>query len=79
MDMEDLPSDIEAKVIRFICGAVFGFLSSLITFNLLFTIRLDSPDIVWLLVGIATFLSGLWAMKYGDYFWKNIVNRWWFW
>lgn len=77
--MEDLQPDTEAKVIRFVCGAIFGLLSSLIAYYRLFRVGVDSPILAILLISLGTFLSGYLAMQYGDYFWKNIVKRWWFW
>lgn len=77
--MEDLPTDTEAKVIRFACGAIFGFFSSAVACYLFLAIRRDSPTIAWFLIALGTYFSGYWAMKYGDYFWKKIVNRWRFW
>lgn len=77
--MEDLQKDSEAKVIRFTCGAIFGFLSSAVACYLFLAVRSDSPIIAWFLIALGTYVSGYLAMKYGDYFWKNIVNRWWFW
>ncbi|MCP4596357.1 hypothetical protein [Neptuniibacter sp.] len=77
--MEDLPQDSEAKVIRFICGAIIGFFATLVTFYRILPFTWDNPIVTWLCVAIGTFLAGYWAMKYGDYFWKHLIKRWWFW
>lgn len=74
--MEDLQPDTEAKVIRFICGSLIGFLASFVAFHQLFPASFDSPVMTWLFIALGTLLAGYWAMKYGDYFWKHLLKRW---
>ena len=65
------PDTLE-KIIRFICGVIFGLLISV---NLVgYIIVFESTYISVLIIFAVSFVCGFLAMKKGDSFWESIKN-----
>jgi hypothetical protein len=69
-------SDAIEKRVRFGCGAFLGFFIGAIS---LFTLSAWDISLALSLLVATTVLSGYFAMKHGDHFWRNADKYFWWW
>jgi hypothetical protein len=70
-------TDGAEKVIRFACGACFGF-GFAFSFFWIFD-DLQSLFITFTISLAVAFVFGILALRYGDYFWERISDWLWWW
>jgi high-affinity Fe2+/Pb2+ permease len=68
-EMSENP-DATGKIIRFACGAIFGFL---LGFNFVY-FGFSMPPARFIVGILAAIIFGILAVRYGDRFWERLTN-----